>query len=448
MQQNIFTFSARLLQAIVTLVVYTALSHAQPFELIVAIIWESNYYIMNSERIGKMFKHKKNIQITLITILMTFLLIPALAFARRSTGRSHTRGHLGLFRGPTSSDTRGHIGLFRGPGNFSRVNSNRSSSGIRHSGQRTSTGIHRRSGLHHSSGLSRYGSLHHNSGFRRHGSSNYGHRKQRSYRYSVPSYRYYSYPYTYYYGYPNTYYYSLPHRRYYYYGYPYSYDNRRYYNYGTDRPDQYKDTAEDTEQADLRRQLDKSNEAAQRALREARQANKTVEHLKADRYIDSVAKLFAKGDYRQAVGRASEALKAQPDSPILPFVYAQSLFANQQYGDAAGVLRETLRKVDVKEMGVFYSTGFYQSQATLNDQIGNLSEAAQNNPDLSGLQLLLGYQLLGLERFDDARNALELAKTQYTDKDAAETLIWVLNETKKTQQTTEKTQQHKPASDY
>ncbi len=98
-------------------------------------------------------------------------------------------------------------------------------------------------------------------------------------------------------------------------------------------------------------------------------------------------------------------------------------------------------------MGVFYSVGFYPDQTTLNDQIETLTKAARNNPDRAGLQLLLGYQLLGIERFENARQALEKAKKQYTDSDAAETLIWVLEETKRTQQTTETTKKDKPASD-
>ncbi|MHC4213123.1 MAG: hypothetical protein ACYSWP_07110 [Planctomycetota bacterium] len=85
-----------------------------------------------------MFTHKKNIQMTLIAILMTFLLIPDLAFARRLGGRSMGRSG---GRSPVNSDTQGHLGLFRGPGNFNRTSGYQSNSAFRrHSGYRSATG--------------------------------------------------------------------------------------------------------------------------------------------------------------------------------------------------------------------------------------------------------------------------------------------------------------------
>ncbi|MHC4501209.1 MAG: tetratricopeptide repeat protein, partial [Planctomycetota bacterium] len=117
---------------------------------------------------------------------------------------------------------------------------------------------------------------------------------------------------------------------------------------------------------------------------------------------------------------------AEPDDPLLPFVYSQSLFADQRYSKAASVLREALRKVDIDEQGVFYSHGFYTDQAVLTEQIEKLSKAVETDYSNADLNLVLGYQLLGTGTYDRALRALRQAQRDYVNKEAATALIEVL----------------------
>jgi hypothetical protein len=248
-----------------------------------------------------------------------------------------------------------------------------------------------------------------------------------SYYYSLPHYRYYSYGYPGYYGYP--YYISLPHFKYYYFGnpgyytqpssgyrYEYQYDNRPEAAPGS----QYE--PEGTRQA-----AEEARDAAERAKRSADEAARAVEYVKASRYLENVARAFAQGDYAKAAEHAREALRSEPENAVLPFVYGQSLFANGQYRESADVLREALRMVHIiDEQGVYYSVGFYPSEDLLTEQIDKLSDAAQAEPDRADLQLVLGYQLLGIGSFDEALDALQKAEYDYVNGQAAKMLIEVL----------------------
>ncbi|MHC4191408.1 MAG: tetratricopeptide repeat protein [Planctomycetota bacterium] len=156
------------------------------------------------------------------------------------------------------------------------------------------------------------------------------------------------------------------------------------------------------------------------------EAGQSAQQAESNLHLDNIAQAFAAGDYAKAVLRASEALNAEPDDPVLPFVYAQSLFANQQYSEAAGVLREALRKVDIEKNGVYYSAGFYPDQAVLTEQIKKLTEAVKADSYNADLQLLLGYQFLGVGRYDEVLKALQTAEPDYVNKEAAGILMQVL----------------------
>ena len=55
-----------------------------------------------------------------------------------------------------------------------------------------------------------------------------------------------------------------------------------------------------------------------------------------------------------------------------------------------------------------------------------LSEAVRADSDNAGLQLVLGYQLLGVGKYDQALEALKVARKDYVNKEAAEVLMQVL----------------------
>jgi tetratricopeptide (TPR) repeat protein len=108
------------------------------------------------------------------------------------------------------------------------------------------------------------------------------------------------------------------------------------------------------------------------------------------------------------------------------FVYSQALFADQRYTQAAGALREAVRKVDVEKQGLFYSHGFYSDKDVLTEQIEKLSKAVEDDHSSADLNLVLGYQLLGTGEYDRALQALRRAQRDYVNNEAATVLIGVL----------------------
>ena len=204
---------------------------------------------------------------------------------------------------------------------------------------------------------------------------------------------------------PHFYYFSLPYFTYYYCAPPYFYSvpyRSYYYDYSYDEREQPKRTAGETA--------------------------KLAKLARVNRHLENVAEAFAAGDYAKAVLRASKAVDAEPDNAVLFFVYSQSLFAAAEYDEAASILREALRKVDVQEQGVFYSMGFYPDEDVLAEQIDRLGKAVEAEPYRANLQLLLGYELLGVGRYDEALEALQKAEQNYVNKEAAVLLIAVLEE--------------------
>lgn len=204
---------------------------------------------------------------------------------------------------------------------------------------------------------------------------------------------------------PHFYYFSLPYFTYYYCAPPYFYSvpyRSYYYDYSYDEREQPKRTAGETA--------------------------KLAKLAGVNRHLENVAEAFVAGDYAKAVLRASRAVDAEPDNAVLFFVYSQSLFATAEYDEAASILRKALRKVDVQEQGVFYSMGFYPDEDILAEQIDRLGKAVEAEPYRANLQLLLGYELLGVGRYDEALEALQKAEQNYVNKKAAALLIGVLEE--------------------
>jgi tetratricopeptide (TPR) repeat protein len=94
---------------------------------------------------------------------------------------------------------------------------------------------------------------------------------------------------------------------------------------------------------------------------------------------------------------------------VLPFAYVQALFADQQYSKAAKVLQEALSRLSPDQEGIFYPRGLYTNDDILFEQIERLEFKASLYPLDTDLQLLLGYQLLGVNRLDQAIEPLQLA---------------------------------------
>lgn len=146
----------------------------------------------------------------------------------------------------------------------------------------------------------------------------------------------------------------------------------------------------------------------------------------ADTRFEEGVKSFEAGDYGRAAEKFAEAMRLAPDDMILPFAYAQALFADERYSEAADVLRQALRKVSPEKEGVFYPRGLYSDDEVLFAQIEDLVDKQDRFGYDADLQLLLGYHLLGIGETGYARQPLERAGQDMENVEAAGTLLKLL----------------------
>ena len=152
-----------------------------------------------------------------------------------------------------------------------------------------------------------------------------------------------------------------------------------------------------------------------------------AEQTLADTRFEEGVKSFESGDYTTAAAKFEVAMGLAPEDMILPFAYAQALFASQQYSAAAGALREALKKVSPEEQGVFYPRGLYPGDDALFEQIEKLLDKLERFGYDGDLQLLLGYHLLGIGETEYARRPLEQASQDLQNAKAAQTLLTLLD---------------------
>lgn len=148
----------------------------------------------------------------------------------------------------------------------------------------------------------------------------------------------------------------------------------------------------------------------------------------ADSYFEEAVQAFEQGVYDVAAEEFAEAMELAPDDMVLPFAYSQALLANGQYAEAAEVLRNALAGISLEEKGVFYPRGLYADEETLLQQIEELTEKATLESDNLDLQLLLGYQLLGIGEVDKALGPLRRAMEDVKNAPAAKVLIELAEE--------------------
>ena len=143
----------------------------------------------------------------------------------------------------------------------------------------------------------------------------------------------------------------------------------------------------------------------------------------ADNYFEEAVKAFEAGSYSTAVEKFACAMEYAPDDMVLPFAYAQALLANEQYTEAAYVLRSGLEKVSPEKEGVFFARGLYPDDDVLSQQIDRLAEKAGLYSYDADLQLLWGYQLLGIGEVDEALEPLSRAAQDLQNATAATVLL-------------------------
>jgi tetratricopeptide (TPR) repeat protein len=152
---------------------------------------------------------------------------------------------------------------------------------------------------------------------------------------------------------------------------------------------------------------------------------------RADRYFDQAVKAFDTGNYTTATQKFHEAMLASPEDIVLPFACVQALFAGGDYPKAAEALRNAMTRISPEKEGVFYPRGLYSDDSVLQDQIKQLEQAVQQNPLNADLKLLLGYQLLGVNRFDEAGSQLQHAILDENNRQAATALLIVMEKLEK-----------------
>jgi tetratricopeptide (TPR) repeat protein len=169
--------------------------------------------------------------------------------------------------------------------------------------------------------------------------------------------------------------------------------------------------------------LDPVTQARLRARLEQQKATEPAPQTLADTRFEEGVKSFEAGEYAAAAVKFEEARRLSPNDMILPFAYAQALFAGGQYDKAADMLRGALKNVTPEKEGVFFPRGLYANDDVLYGQIDQLLDQVDRSGDDADLQLLLGYQLLGVGETGHARDQLEQASQDPKTAESAGILL-------------------------
>jgi len=162
----------------------------------------------------------------------------------------------------------------------------------------------------------------------------------------------------------------------------------------------------------------------------AKQTAEPQEATLADVYFEEAVKAFELAQYNTAAAKFAQAVELAPEDMILPFAYAQALLASEQYSKAAEFLRGALAKVSPEKEGVFFPRGLYPDEESLLKHIDRLAERAAQFSFDADLQLLLGYQLLGIGQHDRAVEPLMQAGRDMVNAKAAAVLLELLEKIK------------------
>ena len=150
----------------------------------------------------------------------------------------------------------------------------------------------------------------------------------------------------------------------------------------------------------------------------------------ADNFFDEAVTAFEGANYDMAADKLVQAMEYAPDDMILPFAYAQTLFAGERYTDAAQALRNAMENTTTEKEGVFYPRGLYSEDEVLFGQIDQLAERARVFSFDTNYQLVLGYQLLGIGKIEEAEGPLRQALTADENIPAAAKLLNLLERIK------------------
>jgi tetratricopeptide (TPR) repeat protein len=154
------------------------------------------------------------------------------------------------------------------------------------------------------------------------------------------------------------------------------------------------------------------------------------EESPSDVHFNRAVEAFGNGDFAGAAEEFRAAVILSPDDIILPFTYCQALFAGGQYAHAASVLRAALSEMPEGNETIYYPRGLYADENVLTAQIDSLAAATKTEPFNSDFQLLLGYQLLGMGKVDEAVEPLTVAAKDPANTASAELLMGLVEKVK------------------
>ncbi len=146
----------------------------------------------------------------------------------------------------------------------------------------------------------------------------------------------------------------------------------------------------------------------------------------ADVHFEISVKAFEQGEYDLAQRHLEQAMAIDGADIILPFAYIQVLFAQGDYSQACDALRQTYTRKDWAHDGVYFPRGLYSDDEVLFKQIGELMDATESLPHNKDLQLLLGYQLLGVGELESAMDPLVEARQDLRNVATVDALLEVL----------------------
>ncbi|MFA5553619.1 MAG: hypothetical protein WCZ89_00505 [Phycisphaerae bacterium] len=155
----------------------------------------------------------------------------------------------------------------------------------------------------------------------------------------------------------------------------------------------------------------------------AQQAQQTPQKTDVDKLFEEGVLAFEQGNYRIAADALANAAALEPDDLILPFAYAQALFADDQFYEAADVIRGALAKLPPDQQGIFFPRGLYTEDEILFKQIERLENRINILSQDGNLKLLLAYQYLGTEQYDLAEETLAQAALYPNNAQAAQIML-------------------------
>jgi tetratricopeptide (TPR) repeat protein len=148
-----------------------------------------------------------------------------------------------------------------------------------------------------------------------------------------------------------------------------------------------------------------------------------------DTWFEDGVKDFEAERYSEAAEKFRQGMEAAQNDQVIPFAYAQALFADGRYADAAEALRKAVARTTVESAGVFYPRGLYKTDDALYKDVDRLMDRTEGAPGDTDLQLLLGYHLLGVGEAEQARAPLEQAAKDARNKHTVDVLTELLRKT-------------------